>query len=167
MFSKPTARIGAIGKDEIEMDVTLSDIISVVGLIIGGSGIGYFFHWRLSKRQELAKTKQEEANAMQAETTAVKEVQDVYQQLITDIKTDRDEQKAYINELKEDRRHLRDDRDELRKRQDELEEQVRSLQRDVARNGRQVESMRPLLCGLIGCKNRKPVTITEDKQPKQ
>ena len=84
----------------------------------------------------------------------------MYQQLINDIKTDRDEQKAYIQELKEDRRHLRDDRNELRKRQDELEEQVRGLQREVARNGRIVECMRPFLCGREGCALRVPVTIS-------
>ena len=86
----------------------------------------------------------------------------MYQQLIADIKTDRDEQKAYIQELKEDRRHLRQDRDDLRKRQDELEGTVRTLQRDVARNGRMVECMRPFLCGRQGCQDRMSVTISED-----
>jgi chromosome segregation ATPase len=84
--------------------------------------------------------------------------------LVQDIKTDRDEQKAYIQELKEDRSHLRRDRDDLRKRQDELEEQVRGLQREVARNGRMVANMRPFLCGLLACKNRTPVTISEDAE---
>jgi predicted nuclease with TOPRIM domain len=91
-------------------------------------------------------------------------LQDVYQQLVQDIKTDRDEQKAYIQELKEDRSHLRKDRDDLRKRQDELEESVRSLQREVARYGRMVANMRPFLCGLLACKNRTPVTISEDAE---
>ena len=84
----------------------------------------------------------------------------MYQQLITDIKTDREEQKQYIGELKEDRRHLRQDRDNLRKRQDELEEQVRVLQREVARNGRQLECLRPWMCGREGCALRVPVVIS-------
>ena len=134
------------------MEITLDSIIGILGLLLGG-GCGGFFTWRWQKRKARAEAKTAEADA-------AKELQDVYQQLINDIKTDRDEQKAYIQELKEDRRHLRDDRNELRKRQDELEEQVRGLQREVARNGRIVECMRPFLCGREGCAIRVPVTIS-------
>ena len=134
------------------MEITLDSIIGILGLLLGG-GCGGFFTWRWQKRKARAEAKTAEADA-------AKELQDVYQQLINDIKTDRDEQKAYIQELKEDRRHLRDDRNELRKRQDELEEQVRGLQREVARNGRIVECMRPFLCGRAGCALRVPVTIS-------
>ena len=134
------------------MEFTLDSIIGILGLLLGG-GCGGFFTWRWQKRKARAEAKTAEADA-------AKELQDVYQQLINDIKTDRDEQKAYIQELKEDRRHLRDDRNELRKRQDELEEQVRGLQREVARNGRIVECMRPFLCGREGCALRVPVTIS-------
>ena len=130
--------------------ISLDTIVAILGLFIGGGG-GAFFTWRWQRRRA-------KAEAKTAEADAAKEWQDVYQQLIEDIKTDRDEQKQYIAELKDDRQHLRRDRDDLRKRQDELEEAVRSLQRDVDRTNRLVEMMRPLLCGLAGeCKNRKPV----------
>jgi Tfp pilus assembly protein PilO len=135
------------------MEFTISDIISIVSLLAGGGGMGWWFTWRYSRRKE-------KAEAKSAEADAAKELQDVYQQLINDIKADRDEQKAYIQELKEDRRHLREDRDDLRKRQDELEETVRNLQKDVDRNGRMVECMRPFLCGREGCLIRVPVTIS-------
>ena len=136
------------------MEINIDTIIAILGLFIGG-GSGAFFTWRYQRRKA-------KAEAVTAEADAAKELQDVYQQLITDIKTDRDEQKAYINELKEDRNHLRKDRDDLRKRQDELEQQVRSLQKDVARNGRMVECMRPFLCGKSGCKDRVPVNISNE-----
>ena len=135
--------------------ISISDIISIVGLLAGGGGIGFFFTWRYARRKEAAE-------AEQAETSAAKEVQDVYQQLIADVKTDRDEQRQYIHELKEDRKHLRDERDELRNRQDTMEEQIIQLKRDVARNSRMVEGLRPFMCGLLGCKRRKPVTISEN-----
>jgi chromosome segregation ATPase len=138
------------------MEVTLDTILGILGLFIGGGG-GAFFTWRWQRKKA-------KAEAKTAEADAAKELQDVYQQLVQDIKTDRDEQKAYIQELKEDRSHLRKDRDDLRKRQDELEEQVRGLQREVARNGRMVANMRPFLCGLLACKNRTPVTISEDAE---
>ena len=134
------------------MEITLESIIGIAGLLLGG-GCGGFFTWRWQRKKAKA-----EANT--AEADAAKELQDVYQQLIADIKTDRDEQKAYIQELKEDRRHLREDRDDLRKRQDVLEEQVRGLQREVARNGRIVECMRPFLCGRENCAIRVPVSIS-------
>ena len=106
------------------MEITFDSIIGILGLLLGG-GAGGFFTWRWQRKKA-------QAEAKTAEADAAKELQDVYQQLIADIKTDRDEQKSYIQELKEDRRHLREDRDDLRKRQDELEEQVRLLRRDVS-----------------------------------
>ena len=136
------------------MEINIDTIIAILGLFIGG-GSGAFFTWRYQRKKA-------KAEAVTAEADAAKELQDVYQQLITDIKTDRDEQKAYINELKEDRNHLRKDRDDLRKRQDDLEQQVRSLQKDVARNGRMVECMRPFLGGKSGCKDRMPVNISNE-----
>ena len=143
------------------MEISLDSIISIATLLIGGGG-GAFFTWRWQRAKAKSEAKEAEAQAESAEVSAAKEMQDVYQQLIADIKTDRDEQKAYIQELKEDRRHLREDRDELRKRQDALEDTVRSLQGDVARNGRMVECMRPFLCGRQGCPDRMSVTISAD-----
>ena len=136
------------------MEINIDTIIAILGLFLGG-GSGAFFTWRYQRKKA-------KAEAVTAEADAAKELQDVYQQLITDIKTDRDEQKAYINELKEDRNHLRKDRDDLRKRQDDLEQQVRSLQKDVARNGRMVECMRPFLCRKSVCKDRMPVNISNE-----
>lgn len=143
------------------MDISIDTIIALAGLFIGGGG-GAFFTWRYQRQKAKAEAKEAEAQAAGADATAAKELQDVYQQLIADIKTDRNEQKAYIQELKDDRRHLREDRDDLRNRQDTLEEQVRNLQKDVARNGRMVEAMRPLLCGRAKCADRVPVTISAD-----
>lgn len=135
------------------MELSLDTVIAILSLLIGGGG-GAFFTWRYQ-------AKKAKAEACSAEASAAKELQDVYQQLINDVKADRDEQKAYIGELKEDRKHLRGERDELRQRQDSLEQVVRDLQRDVARNGRIVEAMRPFLCGRANCKDRQFVTISE------
>ena len=134
------------------MEIPFDSIIGILGLLLGG-GAGGFFTWRWQRKKA-------KAEAKTAEADAAKELQDVYQQLIADIKNDRDEQKSYIQELKEDRRHLREDRDDLRKRQDELEEQVRLLRRDVSRNNRIVDELRPYLCGREGCAIRVPVTIS-------
>lgn len=138
------------------MDISFEAIISIIGLLAGGGGIGGWFTYRYQKRKE-------KAEAEQSEASAAKEVQDVYQQLINDVKADREEQKAYIQELKEDRKHLREERDDLRKHQDDLDEKVRQLQCEVARNGRMVEMMRPFLCYRAGCAIRVLAQISESE----
>lgn len=141
------------------MEISIETIVSILGLLAGGGGIGGWLTYRYTRRKEKAEAESAEANA-------TKEVQDVYQQLISDVKADRDEQRAYISELKDDRRHLREERDELRDRIDKTDETVRELQREVARNGRMVEGLRPFMCGFLGCKDRKPVTISADGEVK-
>lgn len=136
------------------MELNLEIIASVIGLLLGGGGLGGIITWKYARMKE-------RGEARQAENQATKELQDIYQQLIADIKTDRDEQKSYINELKSDRNNLRHDRDELRERQEKMEAEVAGLKRDVARHGRLVDSMRPLLCGCMDCKDRLPVNLSD------
>lgn len=129
------------------MTIEFGDIMSVVTLLLGGGGLGGLLTWKYARKKE-------QAEAASAETMATKEVQDVYQQLIEDVKKDRDEQKQYIAELKEDRQHLRAERDELRERIDKTDETVRDLQMQVAKNGRKVEMMTPFMCSDLKCKKR-------------
>lgn len=137
------------------MNIGIDSIISIITLLLGGGGLGAFFTWKYTKREARAK-------AISAEADAAKEVQDVYQQLITDVKADREEQKTYIQELKEDRMHLRKERDELKQQMNSLEGEVRQLRMDVSRNNRIVESMRPFMCGRSKCADRVPVFVTSE-----
>jgi uncharacterized protein HemX len=155
------------------METSFDTIISIATLLLGGGG-GAFFTWRWQRKKAKSEAKEAEAEAekakfeaMQANATLTKEIQDSYQRLTEDLKANLDtqqeyneEQKQYIKELKEDRRHLREERDDLRKRQDKTDENVRDLQMKVARYGRILECMRPLLCGREGCAIRVPVTIS-------
>lgn len=128
------------------MESTISIILSILTALGGWEAIKYFINRKSEKRK--------------SDAEAAKEVQDVYQEMIADVKADRQEQKTFIEELKDDRRHLREEREELRQRIDETEEKVRNLQKEVARNGRMVEAIRPLICGVLGCRNRKPVMVS-------
>ena len=128
---------------------------------------------RMGKGFELTKEFDDMANAQ-----LIKEIQSSYQQLTADLKANLDtqqeyneEQKQYIAELKDDRHHLREERDSQRRQIEQLtrtmnewksdsDKKIRSLQAQVARNGRQIECMKPLLCGREGCAIRVPVTIT-------
>lgn len=155
------------------MDV--ETLLSVLGLLLGGGGIGTFFTWKWNKRKEKAEATQAEAEAekakveiSQATAEMMKTIQDGYQQMIGDMKANLDEQKQYneeqkqyIAEIKEDRMHLRRERDELRARIDRTDETVRNLQSMVARNGRQIEMMKPFLCYDQKCKKRQVAAITD------
>lgn len=136
------------------MEFDVSSVIELLGLLLGGGGIGVFITWRYLRRQEAAKTKQEEAAAATAEVGTTKEVQDVYQQMISDVKADREEQKEYIKELKEDRFHLREERNELRRRLDDTEEKMRFQGKEIARLGNRLDSLTPFICTLTGCQKR-------------
>ena len=165
--------------------LSIDNIITIAGLLFGGGGIGVILTWRYQKKKARAEAKSAEAEAekakfeaMQANATLIKEIQASYQQMTTDLKTNLDtqqeyneEQKQYIQELKEDRSHLRQERDEQRVRiehltrmmnewKSESDKRIRDLQAQVARNGRQIECMRPLLCGREGCAIRVPVAIS-------
>ena len=136
------------------METIITIIVSVVTAVGGWEAIRYFINRKSEKRKS-------EAEADSAATAVIKEIQETYQIFISDAKNTLEEDRQYIGRLKDDRKHLMEERDDLRKRIDETEEKVRDLQREVARNGRMVEALRPLICGVIGCRNRKPVTISD------
>ena len=125
------------------MEITIDTIISLAGLFIGGGG-GAFFTWRYMRRKAKAEAQTEEVNMAKA-------VQDAYQQMLQDKETDLEDRKKVIAELREERDHYKNDRNELRDRVGKMEDTVLELKREVARNGRMVESMRPFLCYDMIC----------------
>lgn len=147
------------------MEITLEAIISFIGLFVGG-GAGAFFTWRYQRKKA-------KAEAESAEVDAAKELQDLYQQMLADSKTERDDRKAQIEELRAERDHYKSDRNELR---DRMEQMARSfmdwrleadndrsqMKMSIAKLGRKVEMMAPFLCGDLTCKFRQRVTISEE-----
>ena len=138
------------------MEITLEAIISLIGLFIGGGG-GAFFTWRYMRRKA-------KAEAVTAEVDAAKDLQDMYQQMLADAKADREDRKEQMNELRQERDHYKTDRNELRDRLDKMDVKFRELQREVARNGRQIENMRPFLCSDTSCKKRQFVELIASKE---
>ena len=122
------------------MEISISDILSIAGWLLGGGSIGGVLTWRWTRRKE-------KAEAQTAEVNMAKEVQDIYQQALAD----KDKELDYYKR----------DGEEQRNRLDQMEAKVRALQEQVARNGRMVESLRPFMCADLGCKNRKRVVISE------
>ena len=135
------------------MEITFDTILSILGLFIGGGG-GAFFTWRYMRRKAKAEAQTEEVNMAKA-------VQDAYQQMLADKETDLEDRKKVIQELREERDHYKNDRNELRDRVSKMEDSVLELKREVARNGRMVEAMRPFLCYDQKCKKRVLVRVSE------
>ena len=135
------------------MEITFDTIISLLGLFIGGGG-GAFFTWRYMRRKAKAEAQTEEVNMAKA-------VQDAYQQMLADKESDLEDRKKVIAELREERDHYKNDRNELRDRVDKMENTVLELKREVARNGRIVENMRPFICYDTKCKKRVRVPVSE------
>lgn len=166
------------------MEITLEAIISLIGIIVGGGSIGGFLFWKQTKKRAIAEAKQaeaeaklKEAEARKAEIGADKERQDYYQQLAKDLAEDREDRKRQNDELRQERDHYKDERNEYRDSIEKLtrnmmewkrltDETIDDLRRKVARNGRQIEAMRPFMCADLSCKVRQRVTISEDGEVK-
>ena len=141
------------------MEITLEAIISIVGLLAGGTGIGGFFVWKYTKRKAQAEAKQAEAEAAKAESEAANDKLDYYQKIIDGVARDRD--------------YYKQERDEYRMTIKRYDERINHLERAVARNGRMVEAMRPFLCGDMKCQRRilvaklEGVEIEKEPEPEQ
>lgn len=156
-----------------------TSIIEVVSLLIGGGGIGVVITWRYLRRQEEAKTKEQEANAVTAEAEAAIRKQDYYQEIIEDMAKDRErmklireEQEAYISEIKADRQRLHDERNMLRKENTELRSAVNRLEQKqrkqddkIATLERMYKAMMPLVCTNTNCNKRQRdfISLVDDE----
>lgn len=143
----------------------LTNIPDWLSLLFGGSLISVVT-WRFARQKAAAEAKESEAKAKQAEAEAEKakaealmEKQNYYQQMADDLAKDRD--------------YYKKDRDEQREKLDKLtrsvmdwkretDQTIDDLRRQVARNGRQMEAMRPFMCADLKCKKRQLVARLED-----
>ena len=141
------------------MELSIDTLVNIASLLLGGGG-GAFFVWRWQRKKA-------KAEAESAEIDAAKELQDMYQQMLADAKTDREDRKAQIDELRQERDHYKNDRNELRDRLDQTDEKIRALEHTVARNGRQIEAMRPFMCYVSGCRKRQLVEVLDAATPKK
>ena len=160
------------------MEITLDSIIGILGLLFGGGAVGGIFTWRWQRAKAKAEAKQaevevkeKEAEAKAKEIEMAQKVQDTYQQMREDKQKEVDDNHRLIAELREDRDHykqgyveFRDKLDKLdgefRKFRNETEKEREKMKRDIARNGRQLECLRPFLCGREGCAIRVPVIVS-------
>lgn len=77
----------------------------------------------------------------QAEANAMKAMQDVYQELITDLRTDRDSLKAELKNMRDDRETLRTD--------------IQKMKLEIIENRKLCNELKPYKCTDISCIHRK------------
>ena len=126
-------------------------ITNILSLLFGGSIIS-IVTWKIARRKAEAEAKEAEANAKKAEAEAQQEKQNYYQQIIEDISRDRD--------------YYKTERNEYRQTIKSYDGRIDQLERDIARNGRMIEAMRPFICADLACKKRKRVVISPDVETK-
>lgn len=156
------------------MDTTL--IIELVTLIVGTNSLTGLIVGLVTIRYQRRK---QEGEAHASIYEGMKVEQDTYQQMITDMREAYNGQLHYIGVLKSERSELLAERGELRKQIDEMKSEFRKQNKDyeeerrsmrseidklreeiikggdkVARLGRIVEALKPMLCSLGDCKNR-------------
>lgn len=153
------------------MEITIDSIIGILGLLFGGGALGGIFTWRWQRAKAKAEAKEKEAEAKSAEVDMAQKVQDTYQEMLEYKQKEVEDNHRLIAELREDRDHYKQGyvefRDQVEKLQKdfskfrtETEDERTQMKRDIARNGRQLECLRPFLCGREGCAIRVPVIVS-------
>lgn len=143
------------------MEITFDSIIGILGLVFGSGAIGGIATWRWQRARAKAEAKEKEAEAKSAEIDMAQKVQDTYQQMLEDKQKEVEDNHRYIAELKADRDHYRQIVSEMMQWKEKTDDEVRELKMQVARNGRQLEQMRPFQCYDLKCKKRQRVPISE------
>ena len=139
------------------MEINIDSIVSFATMLLGGGGLGAFFTWRWTRREAKARAEIEEVNMAQ-------KVQETYDRIIEAKNKEVEDNHRLIEELRADRDHYRSDRNELREQVKRLMDEMNGLKFTQARQGRQIELMRPYLCSDLSCKKRQRVVVDENKE---
>ena len=162
------------------MEITLEAIISLITLFVGGTGIGGFFFWKQKKRKELAEArlaeavaKLKEAEAKNAEVDNVKSMQEAYEKMFEQVNAYLEDATKKVEGYRQEKDYYKNALEEQREEMKKLTKQVYDIQVDGARKRgelqmsinqlkAQMRNIAPLTCGVLQCKLRQPVIISED-----
>lgn len=133
-----------------------SIITTTLSIIFGG---GWFVHWRASRRKM-------EGEAKQTEAQANKEAQEYYNSTLADVNNTLKEVRAERDHYKDDRNALRQENETMIQKYKELQNKLTEIEveykREIARLGRRLDCLSPLLCGDGSCLRRKKVSLIFD-----
>ena len=153
------------------MEITLEAIISFIGLFLSG-GAGAFFTWKWQKRKAKAEAEKEEAEAKNAAMDAAKNMQEAYEKMFENVNKYLDDATIKVDGMRKERDYYQHRMEETQEKFDKFnrmvmdwkqstDDTIDDLKRKVARNGRQIEAMRPFMCGDLKCTNRQRVTALD------
>ena len=153
------------------MEITLEAIISFIGLFLSG-GAGAFFTWKWQKRKAKASAEKEEAEAKNAAMDAAKNMQEAYEKMFENVNKYLDDATIKVDGMRKERDYYQHRMEETQEKFDKFnrmvmdwkqstDDTIDDLKRKVARNGRQIEAMRPFMCGDLKCPNRQRVTTLD------
>ena len=153
------------------MEITLEAIISFIGLFLSG-GAGAFFTWKWQKRKAKAEAEKEEAEAKNAAMDAAKNMQEAYEKMFESVNKYLDDATIKVDGMRKERDYYQHRMEETQEKFDKFnrtvmdwkqstDDTIDDLKRKVARNGRQIEMMRPFMCGDLKCTNRQRVTTLD------
>ena len=107
-----------------------------------------------------------DGEAKQQEAQANKEAQEYYNSTLADVNNTLKEVRAERDHYKDDRNALRQENETMmakyRELQNRLSEMDAEYKREIARLGRRLDCLSPLLCGEDNCPRRKKVSLIWD-----
>ena len=162
------------------MEITLEAIISLITLFVGGTGVGGFLFMKQKKRKEQAEArlaeaeaKLKEAEAKNAEVDNVKSMQEAYEKMFEQVNAYLEDATKKVEGYRKEKDYYKSALEEQREEMKKLTKQVYEIQVDGARTRgelqmsinqlrAQMRNVAPLTCGVLQCKLRQPVIISED-----
>ena len=132
-------------------------ILAIATLILG---TGWLFTWRAHKRQENAKARQSELEATKTE-------QDMYQEMLTDVREHNEVLRKFNREISAECEQLRTRIAENEKRIREQDEKIReqdgklsAQENKIATLEHRLELMTDMMCGKSNCQQRTKVFLS-------
>jgi curved DNA-binding protein CbpA len=114
----------------------------------------------------------EEAEAKNAAMDAAKNMQEAYEKMFENVNKYLDDATIKVDGMRKERDYYQHRMEETQEKFDKFnrtvmdwkqstDDTIDDLKRKVARNGRQIEMMRPFMCGDLKCPNRQRVTTLD------
>lgn len=132
-------------------------VLAVATLVLG---TGWLFTWRAHKRQENAKARQSELEATKTE-------QDMYQEMLEDVRGHNDVLRKFNKEISEEcemlRQRITENEKCIREQDDKIrkqDEKLREQENKIATLEHRLELVTDMMCGKSNCQQRTKVFLS-------
>lgn len=127
---------------------TMREVLILILTSLASGGLAWIFTLKFTRQQ--------------AKADAMKSVQDIYQELITDLKTELSELSVENKQLKEQNTQLlKEQNSELLERHSRMLEKLSTVETMALSNSKNIGKMLPMVCGRVDCGKR--IGVPDDK----